>query len=180
MAFVSTANTNRYSENDMFFAGKQLFRLDGSWLPTMMANFKSTVDYGITLIPGTRANPGLRGTSRFETDSVFTPVTAANKDGAWDFMKWVTGSVGAKIILIGTGNLPAQKDLYQDADILAKPGFAEFIDALKEEKGIQYPVINDFAEYTSLLNEYLDYVYAGKQTPQQAMSALAERAKTLK
>jgi multiple sugar transport system substrate-binding protein len=179
-AFVATANTNRYSEQDMFFAGKQLFRLDGSWLPTMMKIFGSTVNYGITLIPGTNANPGLRGTSRFETDSVFIPLTASNKDGAWDFMKWISGSEGAKIILVGTGNLPAQKDLYQDADILATPGFVEFIDALKEEKGIQYPFINDFAEYTSLLNEYLDYVYSGQQTPRQAMAALAERVKNLK
>jgi multiple sugar transport system substrate-binding protein len=179
-AFVATANTNRYSENDMFFAGKQLFRLDGSWLPTMMQNFGSTVRYGIALIPGTRANPELRGTSRFETDSVFIPVTAAHKDGAWDFIKWFCGPAGAKIVDVGTGNLPALKSLYQDADILAKPGFAEFIDSLKEEKGIQYPVITDFAEYTSLLNEYLDYVYSGQQSPEAAMSALAERAKTLK
>jgi multiple sugar transport system substrate-binding protein len=181
MAFVATANTNRYSEQDMFFAGKQLFRLDGSWLPTMMDNFKSTVNYGISLVPGTRANPGLRGTSRFETDSYIIPVAAPNKDGAWDFIKWLVSPVGgAKTILMGTGQLPSQQALYQDPDILNKPGFAEFINALKEEKGIQYPVIENFAEYTSMLNEYLDYVYAGQQTPQAAMAALAERAKSLK
>jgi multiple sugar transport system substrate-binding protein len=179
-AFVATANTNRYTEQDMFFAGKQLFRLDGAWLPTMMANFKSTVNYGIALIPGTRANPGLQGTSRFETDSIFIPITAAHKDGAWDFIKWISGPVGSKILLLGTGNLPAQKALYKDPDLLAKPGFAEFMAALQLEKGIQYAQINDFVEYTSLLNEYLDYVYAGQQTPQAAMAALAERAKSLK
>jgi hypothetical protein len=41
-------------------------------------------------------------------------------------------------------------------------------------------VIADFAEYTSMINEYLDYVYSGKQPPEAAMSALAERAKNLK
>jgi multiple sugar transport system substrate-binding protein len=179
-AFVATANTNRYSEQDMFFAGKQLFRLDGAWLPTMMQNFGSKVNYGIALIPGTKANPSLQGTSRFETDSVFIPITAAHKDGAWDFIKWLSGTVGAKIIDLGVGSLPAQKSLYSDADMLAKPGFKEFIDALNREKGIQYPQINDFAEYTSLLNEYLDYVYSGQQTPGAAMASLAERVKTLK
>jgi multiple sugar transport system substrate-binding protein len=179
-AFVATANTNRYTEKDMFFSGKQLFRFDGSWLPTMMKNFNSAVNYGIALIPGTRAHPELQGVSRFETDSVFIPVTAAKKDGAWDFAKWVTGPAGAKIIDVGTGNLPALKSLYTDADILAKPGFPEFIEALKLEKGIQYAQINDFNEYISMLNEYLDYVYSGQQTPAAAMAGLADRAKTLK
>jgi multiple sugar transport system substrate-binding protein len=179
-AFVATANTNRYTEKDMFFAGKQLFRLDGSWLPTMMKNFNSTVNYGIALIPGTKAQPELQGTSRFETNSIFIPVTAAQKDGAWNFAKWLTGTEGAKIIDVGTGNLPALKSLYTDPDILAKPGFPEFIEALKLEKGIQYAQINDFNEYISMLNEYLDYVYSGQQSPEAAMTALAARAKNLK
>jgi multiple sugar transport system substrate-binding protein len=179
-AFTATANTNRYTENDIFFIGKQLFRLDGSWLPSMMANFKSTVNYGIALIPGTRANPGIQGTSRYETESVFIPVTAAHKDGAWDFIKWLSGPVGSKILLVGNGNLPALQSLYNDAELLAKPGFKEFMNALQLEKGIQYAQITDFAEYTSLINEYVDYIYAGKQTPQAAMAALAERAKSLK
>jgi multiple sugar transport system substrate-binding protein len=178
--FVTTANTNRYTEQYMFFAGKQLFRLDGSWLPTMMANFNSTVNYGITLIPGTEANPGLRGTSRFETDSVSMTMMAANKDGAWDFIKWLTGPVGAKIIDVGTGNLPAVKALYEDADVLAKPGFAEFINALQEEKGIQYPLMSDFGEYVSMTNAVLDEVYAGTKTPQDAMADLASQAANLK
>jgi len=179
-AFIATANTNRYTEQDMFFAGKQLFRLDGSWLPTMMENFKSTVNWGIALIPSLKSNPNVRGTSRYETDSVFIPVTAANKDGAWDFAKWITGPVGSKIILLGTGNLPALKSLYTDSDILAKPGFKEFIDALQLEKGIQYPIIGSFAEYTSMINEVLDNVYSGSQTPEAAMATLADRAKNLK
>ena len=179
-AFVATANTNRYTEKDMFFAGKQLFRFDGSWLPTMIKNFNSTVNYGIALIPGTRANPSLQGISRFETNSIFIPITAKQKEGAWDFAKWLTGPTGAKIIDVGTGNLPALKSLYTDSDILAQDGFPFFIEALKLERGIQYAKINDFNEYISMLNEYLDYVYSGQQTPASAMAGLADRAKNLK
>jgi multiple sugar transport system substrate-binding protein len=178
-AFIGTANTNRYTEQDMFFAGKQLFRLDGTWLPTMMKNFGSTVNYGITMIPGTRSRPELRGSARYETDSVSIPITAANKDGAWDFIKWLTGPEGAKIIVLGTGVTPALKSLYSDPDVLALPAFPGFIEALKEERGIQYAQIADLSKYISLLNEYLDYVYAGQMTPEQAMAELAEQAKTL-
>lgn len=174
--FIGTANTNRYTEQDMFFTGKQLFRLDGSWLPTMMEGFESTVNWGITLIPGTKANPELRGSSRFETDSISVPSMAPNKEGAWDFTKWLCGEEGAKIIDLGTGNLPALKTLYDDADIIAVPGFADFIDALQEEKGIQYPVMNDFSEYVDLINASLDEVYAGTKTPEQAMADLAAQS----
>lgn len=178
--FIGTANTNRYTEQDMFFQGKQLFRLDGSWLPTMMANFKSTVNYGITLIPGTEAHPEYRGTSRYETDSVSVPVMAKNKEGAWDFTKWLCSEEGAKIIDLGTGNLPAIKTLYDDPEIIAVPGFAEFIDALKEEKGIQYPEMIDYDEYTSMINSTLDSVYAGTKTPEEALQSLAEQSTNIK
>lgn len=178
-AFVATANTNRYTEQDMFFAGKQLFRLDGSWLPTMMQNFNSEVDYGIALIPGTAANPENQGVSRYETSSVGMPITAANKAGAWDLIKWLTNAEGGKMLVLGLGNLPALEQLYTDADILAKPGFPEFIDALKLEKGIQYAQIGDFAKYVSLINEHLDYVYNGMKSPEDAMAELAKQAATI-
>ncbi len=179
-AFVATANTNRYTEQDMFFAGKQLFRLDGSWLPTMMENFGSTVNYGIALIPGTQADPDSQGVSRYETSSVAIPVTAQNKEGAWDFIKWLSNAEGNKLLLSGIGNLPALKELYSDPDILAKPGFPEFIEALELEKGVQYPKMNDFAKYVSLINEQLDYVYNGMKTPEQAMADLASQSQGLK
>lgn len=175
-SFVATANTNRYTEQDMFFTGKQLFRLDGSWLPTMMENYGSTVNWGIALIPGTEANPDLQGTARYETDSVFVPAMAQHKDGAWDFVKYLCGGDGAKIIDVGTGNLPALTALYDDADILAKPGFAEFIDALKLGKGIQYPQMKDFDEYISMINATLDTVYAGTATPSEALASLKEQS----
>lgn len=179
-SFIGTANTNRYTEQDMFFQGKQLFRLDGSWLPTMMANFNSTVDYGITLVPGTEAHPEYRGVSRFETDSIAITAMSTKKEGAWDFAKWLCSAEGAKIINLGTGNLPAIKSLYDDPEILAVPGFAEFIDALKEEKGVQYPQMTDYDEYMNLVNAALDTVYAGKQTPEEAMKQLAEQSSGLK
>jgi multiple sugar transport system substrate-binding protein len=179
-AFVTTANTNRYTEQDMFFAGKQLFRLDGSWLPTMMKNFNSTVNYGISLVPGTKANPNLRGISRFETSTIYIPINAKEKEGAWDFSKFFASSRGARIILLETGTLPAIKSLYTDPDVLAIPGFKEFIEALQLERGIQYARMRNFSEYISMINEHLDYVYSGQMTPEKAMAELADRAKSLK
>lgn len=177
--FVATANTNRYTENDMFFAGKQLFRFDGTWLGAMIKNFNSDVNYGVALIPGTEAHPELQGTSRYETNSLAIPIVANEKEGAWEFTKFLTNSATTKDLLIGLGNLPTQLNLYDDPDILGQPNYEIFIEALKKENGIQYAKIADLAKYTSLIEEYLDYVYNGMKTPEDAMKELAEQAKLL-
>lgn len=177
--FVATANTNRYTENDMFFTGKQLFRFDGTWLSAMMKNFNAEVNYGVALIPGTTEDSDSKGTSRYETNSLTIPVVANEKEGAWDFVKYFTNSEATKQLLIGMANLPTQPALYDDADLLALPAFDIFIEALKTENGIQYAKIEDLAKYTSLIEEYLDYTYNGMKTPQEAMQELAEQAKLL-
>lgn len=68
---------------------------------------------------------------------------------------------------------------YDDEDVLAMPNSEVFIEALKKENGVVYPKIADLAKYTSLIEEYLDYVYNGIKTPEDAMSELAEQAKLL-
>lgn len=178
-AFVASANTNRYTENDMFFAGKQLFRFDGPWLATMAADWGPDVNYGVALTPGTEANPELQGTSRYETNSLGIPVVANNKEGAWEFAKFFTNSETTKNTLMEIGNLPTTLELYDDPDILAMPNYEVFIEALKKENGVQYPKIADLAKYNSLIEEYLDYVYNGIKTPEDAMKELAEQAKLL-
>ena len=178
--FVATANTNRYTENDMFFAGKQLFRFDGTWLDAMIKANNADLNYGVALIPGTEAHPEDQGASRYETNSLAIPVTCQNEDAAWDFIKYFTNSDATKQLLISMANLPVLPTLYDDPDMLAAMPSAEiFIDALKKENGIQYATIADLAQYTSLINEELDYVYNGSKTPEEAMAELKTRSETL-
>ena len=178
--FVATANTNRYTENDMFFAGKQLFRFDGTWLDAMIKANNADLNYGVALIPGTEAHPEDQGSSRYETNSLAIPVTCQNEDAAWDFIKYFTNSDATKQLLISMANLPVLPTLYDDPDMLAAMPSAEiFIDALKKENGIQYATIADLAQYTSLINEELDYVYNGSKTPEEAMAELKTRSETL-
>lgn len=178
--FVATANTNRYTENDMFFAGKQLFRFDGTWLDAMIKANNADLNYGVALIPGTEAHPEDQGASRYETNSLAIPVTCQNEEAAWDFIKYFTNSDATKQLLISMANLPVLPTLYDDPDMLAAMPSAEiFIDALKKENGIQYATIADLAQYTSLINEELDYVYNGSKTPEEAMAELKTRSETL-
>lgn len=178
-AFVGTANTNRYTEQDMFFTGNQAFRFDGTWLPTMIANNNPDLNYGITLVPGTEAHPEIRGVSRYESSILAMPVNAKCKEGAWDFIKYSASYEGSKIMDLGRGATPARFDLMEDPEILAIPGQDAFIEANKLEKGINYPKIKDYAKYVSLIDNALDLVYNGYQTPEDAMADLAEQCKGL-
>ena len=166
--------------NDMFFAGKQLFRFDGTWLDAMIKANNADLNYGVALIPGTEAHPEDQGSSRYETNSLAIPVTCQNEDAAWDFIKYFTNSDATKQLLISMANLPVLPTLYDDPDMLAAMPSAEiFIDALKKENGIQYATIADLSQYTSLINEELDYVYNGSKTPEEAMAELKTRSETL-
>jgi len=178
--FVATANTNRYTPKDIFFAGKQLFRFDGPWLAKMIKDNNPSIHYGVTLIPGTKANPELRGDSRYETTSVAIPVGSVQKDGAMALAQYIATD-GAKSLLMGLGSLPANKNLYDDKELLASNEcFPQFIEALKADKGVQYPKMEESAKYTSLINAALDYVYNGSKTPKAAMDELQKQASTLK
>ncbi len=178
-AFIGTANTNRYTEQDMFFTGKQAFRFDGTWLPTMIKENNPELNYGITLIPGTEANPELRGVSRYESGTLSMPVNAASKEGAWDFIKFVGSKEGSKILNVGRGVVPVRYDLMDDPDILAIPGIDTFIEANKLGNGINYPKIRDYAKYVSFIDGALDLVYNGYETPEKVMADLAEQSKVL-
>ncbi len=176
-SFITTANTNRYTEKDMFFAGKQLFRFDGPWLTTMMESYDSDVNYGITMIPG--ATEADRGCARFESNCYVLSGTSKNKEAAWKFMKDYTTSEFVKKEVIGLANLPAYMPLFEDEEVLAVPAFKEFIDTLKAENAVQFPAISNLSEYVAIIDEYLDYIYNGSMTPEEGLKELEQRANSI-
>ena len=130
-------------------------------------------------MPGTKAHPENRGASRYEAGTVAMPVNAKCKEGAWDFIKFASSHEGSKIMDFGRGMTPARIDLMDDPDLKSIPGLEVFIEATKQGNGINYPQIKDYAKYVSLIDNALDLVYNGYQTPEEAMADLAEQCKGL-
>ncbi|MCI8726342.1 MAG: extracellular solute-binding protein [Hungatella sp.] len=178
--FVATGNTNRYTPQDIFFAGKQLFRFDGPWLANQIRDNNPDISFDVAMIPGTEANPGLRGVSRYENTSLAIPAGAKEKDGAYAFISWFT-TEGAKDFLLEIGSLPANNTLFDDPDLMAcNDVFPSFMEALKTGNGVAAPKMADAAQYTSFIEEYLDYVYNGSKAPEKAMDELQKMAESLK
>lgn len=177
--FVATGNTNRYTPQDIFFQGKQLFRFDGPWLAKQINDNNPAINYDVALIPGTEASPELLGSSRFETTSVAIPVVAKEKDGAFALAQFLATD-GAKDLIMGIGSLPSNKTLYEDPELLASNAvFPAFMEALKGGNGVQYPRLADSAKYTALIEAMLDNVYNGTETPEIAVEKLQKEASAL-
>ena len=54
------------------------------------------------------------------------------------------------------------------------------MEALKTGNGVAAPKMADAAQYTSFIEEYLDYVYNGSKAPEKAMDELQKMAESLK
>ena len=177
-AFIATANTNRYTEKDMFFQGKQLFRIDGAWLPTMMKDFGLDVNWGVCLVPGIEGQEP--GVSRYDVNHVAIMSTSKNKEGAWDFCKWLATGPGAKAWDMMLVNPPALVSNFDDPEIQASiNGYEVFREASESGVGLNYPIVPNYTEYASLIDEYLDYAYSGSMTPEEAIAGLIEATNRL-
>lgn len=176
--FVATANTSRYSPQDEFFAGREVFRFDGLWLTPMIKQNKPDLDYGVTLIPGTKADPDAQGSSRLETSSAAISKTAKEKDGAFAFLEHYT-TKGIKTVLLKTSGLPACTSLFNDKEIGAQQDIDVFREAVEKNKGIQFPPIKDATKYKSMINSAYDSVYTGSKTPEKALADLENDCKSL-
>lgn len=173
--YVATSQTNRYTPQDAFFTGNQLFRYDGPWLNKMIEQNNPTLNYKIAAVPGTSADPETYNGTRFETQNSAITINAKNKEGAYDLAKFFAVEA-EKDLVLGMGQLPALVSLYDDPDINAMKGFTEFITALKAEKGRPFPPMAEFAKFMSLVDVAADYVANGTKTVDEALDELQAEA----
>lgn len=177
--YVATSNTARYTPQDQFFQGRQAFRFDGIWLTSMIATNAPSLDYGIVPVPGTESDPTTYGATRLETDAWMLPVTGRQKDGGWDFIRYMTMGGGAKKFITQKGDVPALMSLARDSDVLAMRGMKEFTDILAMNRAVPFPVFPDSAKYLATIIDYAEYAYSGKMTPAQAMAEAKKVTDTL-
>lgn len=149
---------------DPFLAGKQTFRVDGSWMgKSIKETFKSDVDYGVTYIPYPKDNPELEGRGLISTSTLFIPSNSKNKDGAWDFAAWFAGKDGQVATTIKNGGFPSRTSLLTNETFL-KGYDVDFYSKLAQSKNLTYtPNGPKNAEYDTLVNEQTELCLNLKQ-----------------
>lgn len=149
---------------DPFLAGKQVFRVDGSWMgKNIKETFKSNVDYGVTFIPYPKDKPELKGRGLMSSSTLYMTANSKNKDGAWDFMSWYAGKDGQTKTTIANNGFPSRTSLLTNETFL-KGYDVNFYVELAKSKNLAYnPNGPKNGEYDTLVNDQTELCMNLKQ-----------------
>lgn len=161
----------------------------GSWfIATLISNLKSGEydsslcgNWGIVKYPHAE---GVEPGSTLGTITGLAVTTATDTpDEAWDFVKWVSGEEGAKV-MAETGNFPAiMTDEAMDI-ITSLDGFPQD-EASKEALTVsnlylEVPYAENVSEINSALDSYHGSIMSGEMTVEEGIAAMEEAVKAIK
>ena len=157
--FITSGEANIYSPQDPFLAGKQAFRSDGAWLFNMAKD--AGVNFDIMPIPASSSVGGSVSTL-MGLSTMYVPTTAKNKDGGWDFTKYITYGEGAKMFITLKGDVPALTALTTDRDVVnIAPHFRTYLDIVSGNSMIGLPLYTGSQEYTKAISDAAEAVRLG-------------------
>jgi len=149
---------------DPFLAGKQVFRVDGSWMgKSIKETFQSDVDYGVTYIPYPKDKPELKARGLISTSTLYITANSGNKDGSWDFMAWFAGKDGQAASTIKNGGFPSRTSLLGD-ETFRKGYDIDFYTELAQSKNLTFvPNGPKNSEYDTIVSEQTELCLNLKQ-----------------
>ncbi len=157
--YITSGNSKKYTPQDPFCAGTQAFRIDGSWLYKTAKT--ANVNFDIMPLPGTAAKGG-DGYSMMDTSMVYIPSTTKNKEGAFDFAKYISSGEGAKIFITEKGDLPSTKALVKDPSIInLQPLYKVYLDIIAKNNLVTLPQMTDGTEYDKNIRTAVQNVLLG-------------------
>ncbi len=167
--FISSGNANLNTPQDPFLNGTQVFRIDGPWLYNMAVD--AGLNFDLMPVPGAEATGGT-GWSPIDTSMMYIPTTGANKEGAWDFMKYICMGEGNKMFCTLKGDLPPTKALLDDPDISGKsPAYEVFLEIIANNNLRSLPPFLQTAEYDKAIRDAVENVMLG-DTVEEAIATM--------
>ncbi len=166
-SYISSGNSKLNTAQDPFLSGEQALRIDGPWFYDMAKD--AGLDFGVTMIPS-YASQGEKHYSYLETSNLYIPSTAKNKDGAWDFLKYMTLGEGAKDFAVKNVQLPARRDLLTDPDLMEGTNEV-YREVLSDAELVTMPNAPFLKEYSAAINSAVDSVLLGG-SPEEALSEM--------
>ena len=177
----ATLKTQGLHYSAAFYQGNIGMMNMGSWfIPTLIEKVKdgeaaAAANWGIVKYP--HAEGVEPGSTLATITALAIPTSAPNKDAAWDFVKFVSGSEGADI-MAGTGNTPAMSSEAINSKIAEMDGFptdANSKDALTAANAyLEMPANEKSSEIETVLNEQHDAIMNEISTVDEAIAAMNE------
>ncbi len=175
----NASNGAYVAPTDCFITGHQALRFDGMWLVGLINKYNPDLEYGIAMLPYPEGHPELAGGGEASSSVLYIPSNAKNKEGAWDFLKYIEGTEGMKLWAKESGFIPARKSLWTDPEIEKIPGFKQFSEKVAKNNTKVFPSFPAQAEYSTQLATYYELAANSKLTPEEAMKECKEKCKDL-
>ncbi|MRN53267.1 ABC transporter substrate-binding protein [Paenibacillus monticola] len=165
--------------NDPFMTGKQAFRVDGSWLSTFIKTNNIDLDYGLVPIPYLDGHPEMAESGENQSSIFYIANNAKNKEGAWEFMKFMYSSEELATFMAGMGNIPARQSSMENALFDNVPDAAAFIAMSKGKNLKSLPNITPLNDISKAVKEEFEALFNLKQTPEETIQKLQSRTEEL-
>jgi multiple sugar transport system substrate-binding protein len=100
-----------------------------------------------------------------------------NKDAAWAFVKFTADPKTQALWYKTVTDLPAVQSAWQDPDVATDPNVKMFGDQLKDTKA--QPVTANWSELSSAINDALEKMTTGGQSPQATADEMQQAATSI-
>lgn len=167
------------SPNDPFILGEQALRIDGPWLINIIKDLNPDLDFGLAFLPYPDGHPELAGGGEMSSSTMFIPSNADNKEGAWEFMKYICSFEGNMTFITEKGDIPARKSLLDNEKLVSRGEFKTYLEIVKKDNLKPVPAFSNQAEFMSILSHEAELAMNGKKTPEEAMNDVKEDTEKL-
>lgn len=179
--FIASYGTAKSTSEDPLFTGKQALRIDGMYLTNLItSNGYNLDDFGVFGLPYWEERPELEGIQTITSSIFIIPKNANNKEGAWDFIKWIHSDEGMTFIDSRFQNEASRSSLINNEELkAANPLYEEFIESGAKNPVPRFPSVKNSDTYINELNSATDAVFNGSSTPEEAMRQVKEKMNSL-
>jgi arabinogalactan oligomer/maltooligosaccharide transport system substrate-binding protein len=119
----------------LFNEGKAAIVFSGPWF---LGEISKNIDYGLAVLPTIVEAGGKPMRPWMTVEGVYIAAPSKNKETAYDFLKYVTDTPAAKILALEGRQTPANKNVYNDAQVSADP----LLKAFKAQVEVAIPMPN--------------------------------------
>ncbi len=152
-----------------FIQGRLGAMISGNWEFAGFEEYAPDTEYAFTFTPvPNEGDPSITWAGGWST---VIPTGAKNPEGAYDFMKYMTGADGQRVYVEINNNLPTNLELLQDTDLLGEDlsWFAQQFDTTRNR-----PVLPVGAKFWDEMTAAWQLIYTGESTPEDAMATAKE------
>jgi multiple sugar transport system substrate-binding protein len=153
---------DEFSASNAFQDGRLAMNIDGEWRTAFIGREAPDLPYGTAPVPVADAEPDLYGSGYINGTIVGIPGNAANKEQAWELVKYLTTDDAALAKLSnGLRNVPSTKTSAGSPDLVPDENFATFLDIFAHPASSTTPVTAVGRAYQDLVNDFVSRWQAG-------------------